>query len=135
MNVKHPLHILTFSLLLSLAACGGDIPMDRDLLVGRYVTSYSHGSENLWLNSDGTFSQVYIPNDKNPATTNSGKWEMNQDFKDVVLRGAILFDQRGHRAPDLKCTVWQLAVIKRFGEISLSRDVDKAFEFKKEGRQ
>lgn len=106
--------------------------MDKKALVGKYVIKYAHGSETLHLGEDGKFVQIYASADSGQSKTNSGSWKPDGRSRRVVLTEAVLFDDgRGRRPDTLERTVWSLAVTKRFGEISLSMDVENVTEFKK----
>src|ERR1039458_5071328 len=92
-------------------------------LSGSYQVKFPHGNESLILNSDKTFVQIYTPKANGQADTNKGTWEFHSKYDDVILTGALLYDDRaGHANTNLERTVWDLPVMERFGQISLSID-------------
>lgn len=101
-------------------------------LVGVYSVRYQHGAEKLVLNDDGSFVQVYSPNDNGQSTTNSGKWEFKRADREVLLRDALLFDEWGERGKQpLKKTAWRIRITKRFGKISLIIGEEGVLEYDK----
>lgn len=77
---------------LILASCNH--PLQVSDLAGTYIVEYSHGREELKLMENGSYTQVYVPNDISKASTvhNSGTWAIQED--NLVLSDPVVIEDQ-----------------------------------------
>jgi len=111
--------------------CARKMPSD-DLIVGTYVISYSHGSERLELRKNRTFDQRYSTVD-GVVTENTGTWSILDDPPSILLKNALLNDDRkGHRRIPAVKSFWILGIDRISGEIKLTVDNEGILAFRKQ---
>lgn len=92
-----PLVLLGYLLIICTIGCGRKPASDHRTLPGSYVAKYSHGTETLVLNSDGTYKQKYVSNGQTDAEVNSGRWTYGETGGGhVYLDESVFFDNRSN---------------------------------------
>src|SRR6185369_7070182 len=123
--------LIYLSILIVCFGCGKSA-LNESRLIGSYYVKFPHGIETLLLKDDKTFVQIYTRIENGQSQTNTGIWNFDSKFKDVILSGAVLYDNRqGQANTNLEKTVWDLPAIKRFEDISSSIDGEGVYEFQK----
>jgi hypothetical protein len=131
-NRSISLGILFAALLLAAANCRAP---SRSELVGGYKIRYSYGSEELRLNSDGTYVQVISLDRGGLRASNSGKWEYREKKGELSLIDPLLVDDNFGKVSSTwmspRAGLWSLAAEKwPTGSVTLyySPDFDYRFE-------
>lgn len=74
--------------------CNKTQPLTVNLLSGTYIVKYSHGTETLVLQPDGSYTQRYVSKSNKEPTLNHGKWTLDfiRGANYVTLDEALRFD-------------------------------------------
>lgn len=117
----------------TLVGCSKSEPLSMSRISGTYFLKYSHGTEVLHLNADGTYSQEYRSNGVTNGIVNRVNWDFDPKSDKIGLMDALLFDN-GRNAPHTPPVKSgrSLDVGRSFGRISLSADADGALVFQKQ---
>ena len=108
---------------------------DSNTLIGIYLAEYPYGTEQLVLNSDGTYQQLFAPTGQSLQVINIGRWEVRElEGRKLVLRDAVFVDN-GFGEPAKTKTAprdWLLQMKKSpWGPLRLPVNEDLGIQFSK----
>lgn len=101
--MKSILIVLLIGLLgVTTTSCRQSSKMSATDFPGIYLVKYSHGSETLVLQPDGTYEQKYAPITGAIIQTNTGSWFFHSRPSAFVhLKNALLFDNSRSNRPQI----------------------------------
>lgn len=121
-------------ILLTLLGCSGK-PIERSIVIGKYLANHKLGIDQLELKEDGTYTYYFkFPNGK--EFTNSNRWELEYlDKVPVITFEEFIFALPGfesRKSPSLKTPGFWPAEIQVFGKRTrLCIDEDLGYYYNK----
>ena len=102
---------------------------------GTYAVRYPYGVEKLKINHDGTYEQLFGPNEQALKPINKGNWEVRtQDELQLIVNNPVIVDDGFGKKSQMKQSsgYWPLRIKQGLlGQIRLPVNEDLGFVFKK----